>query len=189
MTSTIRLFVLAVLVLSAGAHAGLIRVSQESAAGAGDFDANVLGVIESFVPTPATLTVAQFYQYGSGGSTNTRWILAGDTAVQVQADDPGEAVVVSAGGTQFDSVKNWASCCTDGYALGSLDGNWSMIGQFRSSPVGITRWQATSADGADIGLVLEAGRRARFDLVTPEPGTLGVVAAGLLGLGLVRRRR
>ena len=51
---------------------------------------------------------------GSGGSTQTRWNLSGDTAAFVVNDDPGEGAVVSAGGTQFDSTKNWIACCTDG---------------------------------------------------------------------------
>ena len=42
------------------ANAVTIRVSQESSAGAGDFDANVLGFTDSFM-TP--LTIAGFYQY------------------------------------------------------------------------------------------------------------------------------
>ena len=41
------------------AQAVEIRVSQESSAGAGDFDANVLGTIDSF---STALTTAQHYQ-------------------------------------------------------------------------------------------------------------------------------
>lgn len=211
----------------ASANAMMIEVSQESSAGAGDFDANILGFIGIY-QTP--LTVADFYQYnnpngasyngelnggpaplsqvsqtffvlgsdglalvqvhdaandGSGGSTRSQWILTGDTAAQVLADDPGEPVTVSAGGTQFDSVKNWIACCTDGYAIGSLDGNWAMTGGF-SVFVGLGRWQATSADGNDI--TLDDTLRARFRAI-PEPGTIGLIGIGLLGLGFMRRRR
>jgi len=55
--------------VSATAQSALIRVSQESATGAGDFDANVLGTISTF---DTALTSAAFYQYGSpnGASYN-----------------------------------------------------------------------------------------------------------------------
>ena len=55
--------------LAGPAHAGQIRVAQESAAGAGDFDANVLGFVNPF-NTP--LTHAGFYQYNvpNGASYN-----------------------------------------------------------------------------------------------------------------------
>ena len=51
------------------ANAALIRVSQESSAGAGDFDANVLGTISTY---STTLSSTAFYQYNSpdGSSYN-----------------------------------------------------------------------------------------------------------------------
>ena len=216
---------------AASAQAALIRVSQESSAGAGDFDANILGVIDSY---STTLTITAFYQYstpnaasyngelnggpvpissttqsffveasnglalvmvhdnpndGSGGSTRTRWNLLGDTAVQVVADDPGEPVIVSAGGTQFDSTKNWAPCCTDGYAIGFLDGDWSLFGQFLTTPTGITSWLAEGFTTADIPLVLEPSRRVRFDIGrVPEPSIIALFGTGLLALAFTRRR-
>jgi hypothetical protein len=184
-----------------------VRVSQESSAGTGDFDANVLGFIDPFF---TGLSIADFYQYGvpngasyngelnggpfpvsslsqlffvdaldglsmvvvhdnpidgTGGSTQTQWNLAGDSAAFVVVDDPGEGVTVSAGGTQFNSTKNWAPCCTDGYAIGSLDGVWAMFGQFLALPTGIDQWAAVSSDGGSISLELEEGRRVRFDRI------------------------
>lgn len=218
--------------LSTSANALVIEVSQESSAGAGDFNANVLGNIN---PWTTALTTAGFYQYdtpyaasyngelnggpnpvsslsqvflvnasdglslvvvhdkpvdGSGGTTQTRWNLTGDTSAQVLADDPGEVVSVSAGGTQFDSSKLWYDCCTDGYAIGSLDGNWTMYGQFLASPTGINAWSAVSDGSPAIPLVLEVGRRVRLRSV-PEPGTLLLLITlftGLVGLGGFKRK-
>ena len=218
---------------SVNAHAGSIRVSQESSAGAGDFDANVLGTIDPFV---TALTTANYYQYGnpdaasyngqlnggpnavssqslaffvdagdglslvvvhdnpndgSGGNTQTRWNLSGDTAAVVVEDDPGEPTTVSGGGTQFDSSKNWLACCTDGYAIGSLDGMWELFGQFLTSPNGINSWAVIDSDGSSTSLVLDAGRRVRFDLVAdvPVPAPLALLGLGLIGLVCQRSKR
>jgi hypothetical protein len=210
----------------------LIEVAQESAAGAGDFDANVLGTIDPF---NTGLTAVIFYQYGtpnassyngelnggpnpvssltqvflvgtpdgltlmvvhdnpndgSGGSTQTRWNLTGDTAaqVQVQPGDPGEPVTVSGGGTQFDCTKNWIGCCTDGYAIGDLAGDWTLFGQFLTVPTGITNWAVVSSDFSVVALTLTPGRRVRLQKV-PEPATLGLIVFGLAGISWVARRR
>ncbi len=218
------------LAITSNAYAINIRVSQESAPGAADFDANILGFVNEF---NTGLTTAGFYQYnvpngasyngelnggpipvsslsqvflvnasdglslvvvhdnpsdGSGGSTQTRWNLMGDTATQILADDPGENLVVSMGGTQFDSTKNWIACCTDGYAIGSLDGNWSIFGQFLTAPTGITSWSVVSSDFTATPLVLTPGRRVRLDTV-PEPGILALFGLGLAGLSFARRKK
>ncbi len=59
----------AALMAASTANAALIRVSQESSVGAGDFDANVLGTISTW-STP--MSSAAFYQYGTpqGASYN-----------------------------------------------------------------------------------------------------------------------
>jgi hypothetical protein len=224
------LSVLVVFGFSSSANAVLIRVSMESSLGAGDFDANVYGFIDSF-STP--LSTAAFYQYGSpnaasyngelnggplpvssktqlffvdaadglsfvvvhdnpndgsGGSTRTQWNLFGDTAGQVLADDTGEPVAISGGGTQFDSTKNWAPCCTDGYAIGYLDGNWSLIGGFLWEPTGINSWAAVSGNSPDVELFF-GPNRVRFDLASvPEPATMLLIGTGLIGLAGLRRR-
>ncbi len=130
---------------------------------------------------------------GSGGSTSMQWNLTGDTAAQVLADDPSELVSVSGGGTQFNSTKNWLGCCTDGYALGSLDGDgWAMFGQFLTAPIGINQWAVSSFGSTSISLDLEAGRRVRLDLTpVPVPAALPLLAGGLGLMGFLgwRRRR
>jgi hypothetical protein len=198
---------LGICVIAPSSEAVQIRVSQESSAGAGDFDANILGFIDSFF---TGLSTAEFYQYGtpngasyngelnggplpvsslsqvffvdasdglslvvvhdnpndgSGGSTRTQWDLSGDPdGAFVVVDDPGEGVLVN-GPTQFVSSKTWFDCCTDGYAIGSLDGVWAMFGQFLASPTGIDQWAAVSSDGGSISLELDVGRRVRFDTI------------------------
>ncbi|MFQ5329686.1 MAG: hypothetical protein ACE5D4_06845 [Thermodesulfobacteriota bacterium] len=58
------LLVMAVMLcgLAVSAEAVSIRVSQESSVGSGDFDANVLGFVNSF---STTLTTSAFYRYGT----------------------------------------------------------------------------------------------------------------------------
>ena len=55
--------------VSFAAQSASIRVSQESAAGLGDFDANILGTIDTF---DTALSIAGFYQYNvpDGASYN-----------------------------------------------------------------------------------------------------------------------
>lgn len=50
-----------ILGVSVSANAMLIRVSQESFAGAGDFDTNVIGSVEAY---STAMTIADFYGYG-----------------------------------------------------------------------------------------------------------------------------
>ena len=56
------LFAVGITGFSTDAEAGLIRVSQESAAGVGDFDANVLGTINAF---ESLLTASAYYNYAN----------------------------------------------------------------------------------------------------------------------------
>jgi hypothetical protein len=213
----------------------MIEVSQESAAGAGDFDANVLGFINPFI---TGLTIAGFYQYGvpngasyngelnggplpvssltqgffveasdgvhyvivhdnpndgSGGNTAMTTTLiggAGGGAAFTVEDDIGEGTTVSdvAADRIFDTTHGWVSCCTDGYAIGSLLGSDVLYAQFDAGPTGISSWQSTGNAQPNISMVIDPGRRVRYQLV-PEPATIMLMGLGLAGLGFARWRR
>ena len=190
-----------------------VRVSQESAPGAGDFDNNILGYVDPYV-TP--LTTAGYYQYGtpngasfngpeppltsdrshlflvrasdglslfvvhdipndaSGGSSKMYWEIFGDTVALLQGDDPTEGMTISGGGTIIDSRHGWGTCCTDGFAVGSLDGFWTAIGDFNTptASTSMNEWQVYSSDNSSIPLAFEMNRRVRLDYHTsldPEP--------------------
>ena len=51
--------------MASNTDAASIRVSQESSAGAGDFDSNVLGFIDVFDVTGGGYDIAAFYDYGT----------------------------------------------------------------------------------------------------------------------------
>ena len=61
-TKSIYLALLAVLLSPMAANADTIRVSQESSVGAGDFDSNVLGFIDSF---DSLLSASDYYAYNT----------------------------------------------------------------------------------------------------------------------------
>jgi len=111
---------------------------------------------------------------GSGGTTQMHWEVAGDTVGLLQDDDPGEGVVISGGGMVIDSSHGWAPCCTDGFAVGSLDGQWEMVGAFTNAiaNTGMTEWHVYSSDNSSITLAFETDRRVRLDShgsIDPEP--------------------
>lgn len=79
--------------------------------------------------------------------------------------EPGDSV--------FTAIQRWDTCCTDGYALSGLSGDWTAILEFTdtdgnggtASIAGLSEWAAYSADGSEIVLALEENRRIRARLV------------------------
>ena len=126
------------------------------------------------------------------------WSLAGgDTAAFMVGDDGNEGLVPVIGvqDTSFTTRHRWIDCCTDGFGLGTIDGGgWELFGEFDTNEVldggDIDFWTALSADGGSIGLSLGLDRRVRFDPASvPEPGTLGLLGAGLLGTDVRKTKR
>jgi cysteine-rich repeat protein len=87
-----------------------------------------------------------------------------DGAAILVKDDPGDLYIDS--GFVFASNHVWSPCCTDGMAIGSLDGLWTMIiDPSLADLAGITEWVAVSEDGTTIPLVLQSSRMVRLDVV------------------------
>lgn len=106
-----------------------------------------------------------------------------DGAVRTVADDPVNVEQQPYGGDPGDSLfttaHQWSPCCTDGLVLSGLDGPWVMFVEFADTDgnagtpaiQGMNEWVAYSADGTQIPLALETGRRVRIrtlDAFLPE---------------------
>jgi len=202
-----------------------IEVSQESAPGVGDFDANVIGMIDS---SDYFLTPQQYYSWhlggtsftgpgltssagssvsvfrsastgercliivhdqsedGSGGSANVSIEILGDAngaAFLVEDDLTGQfndTFTTSPNGLLLDMDNGWDPCCTDGAAIGLLEGDWSVLVEFTSTPSGILTWTALSRGTIPLPLTLEVGRRVRLRSLegTPPVGTGDCFADG-----------
>ena len=76
-------------------------------------------------------------------------LLGGDTANFLVQDDPGDRIYTD-NDTEFQVRQSWTEGFTDGYVIGSLDGNWTADVQFTdvtpiiSGPTinGLTTWAA-----------------------------------------------
>lgn len=118
---------------------------------------------------------------GDGGNAEMAFALVNDPdgAVIAVQDDPAGAssdvYYTAPGGTFFTSMHDWSACCTDGLALGGLDGFWSMELAFANvdfddatpTILGLDDWLAVSADGTEIPLVLEENQVVQLMLVPP----------------------
>ncbi|MBI2178853.1 MAG: hypothetical protein HYU38_11050 [Candidatus Tectomicrobia bacterium] len=66
-------------------------------------------------------------------------------------------------GASFTAWHMWNPCCTDGIVTGPYAGNWKIHVRFLEPPQGLGRWTALSADGTEIRLRLEPGRRVLLE--------------------------
>jgi hypothetical protein len=222
--ASVAVAVAAVLATYESVSADLIRVSQETSPGSGNF------ALRGFVnPFSTGLDAAGYYAYGpvgyngpdpelvadrshlffvdasdglalfvvhdtndgDSGHADMQFSLLEDTATILAQDDPGMGDLYSDLGTAFTTQHGWGPCCTDGLAIGSLDGFWTMNLEFTSYS-GLDSCVAYDESGAAISLALATGQAVRLQAI-PEPShfvTLtGLVAVGLIGYWRRRRRQ
>jgi hypothetical protein len=143
-----------------------------------------------------------------GNAENRVDLLGGDTASFLLYDDPFPSDNYLDTGTLFEAEQSWTQNFTDGYVIGTLDGDWTVDVQFTEVgstaivPIrGLSSWAALSSDGSggqtEIALVLEEDRRVRLNFSDsggpdpiPVPPAIWLFGSGLLGLvGAARRKR
>jgi len=114
-----------------------------------------------------------------GGRAETRVEVLNDPdgLVRTVEDDPANneegPYIGEPGDSVFTAEQEWSPCCTDGYALSGLSGDWTALIDFSdtddnaNTPVfdGLVEWAAYSADGVVVPLALVEGRRVRMRLV------------------------
>lgn len=75
----------------------------------------------------------------------------------------------------FFATNDWDSCCTDGYTIDQLNGDWTLYLRFADYEgsgsscnvlSGLNSWSAFSADGTEVPLVLEVNRRVQLRPLT-----------------------
>lgn len=111
--------------------------------------------------------------------------LLGDDADLLVMDDAPQYDRYIGQDSSFLLQHGWGTCCTDGFALGTLENDWQAFLQFTQTPTGLNNWQAFSgSDETPVDLELAVSQRVRLDVVdVPEPSTLiGLITLGTVGL-------
>jgi hypothetical protein len=124
---------------------------------------------------------------GSSGNATMQVDLSGDPDGMgiLVSDDPGEVILNNP--FQATGAFKWEPCCTDGMALGTINGDWELLVGFLAPPVGLSDWYAYSSGGSSLPLALGGGAgRVRLQVV-PEPGTIALL--GIAGMVVMTRRR
>lgn len=141
---------------------------------------------------------------GSGGTADMKFDLIGDTASFLVKDDPASSAdkYITNDNRTFTTNNLWGKGPTDGVAIGSLDGEWTMFSQFTAlgSNAGgeLTSWKALSGTGSSLSLALNTGQRVRIDRApdiadppvtdVPEPTIVVGLLAVAMGGSIVKRR-
>ncbi|GJM18365.1 MAG: hypothetical protein DHS20C14_05780 [Phycisphaeraceae bacterium] len=95
-------------------------------------------------------------------AADTTWALSGDTAAYLAQDGPqSNQDQYTSNGTDFTTHHGWGNSKTDGFAIGILEGDWSMLVEI-DSHVDLLDWVTISADGSRFSLGLTADRRVRL---------------------------
>lgn len=219
-----------------GSCGQVIEIAQESKPGAGDFDANILGLVQAI---PSSISPAQFYAYNvpagdswngpsltpvpdrshilfSTGPADLSMFIVHDSAIPNDPDggeaemtftiedDPNGAFISVRDDPEFNEAStgyveaspyllraawSWNSCCTDGMALSGIEPGATVTAVFEefdgvseTDPIrGLSEWVVYSADGTQIPLVLEEGRRLRARVVAPESCIEDITGDGEVG--------
>ncbi len=114
----IRWILAGTLLVTLPVYGGVIRVSQESAAGAGDYDYNILGYI---TPYSTSYTAAGYYRYDYSyiGNVNGGPLPQGSTALNFFVEASDGLSFVNVYDSWFDEVISYDSLRTDSYAYES----------------------------------------------------------------------
>lgn len=104
----------------------------------------------------------------AGGRAEMRMEFTGITPGYVSRDDPNGDLYRGAGTSVLETRHAWTSPNTDGWAIGPLQGSWSVdisfADGFTGEPEidGLTSWTFFDAHGSSVALPLELDRRVRI---------------------------